>query len=336
MDSEASAIEFLSVGDLIGQAVRLCWRNTHMILQVLLVPAIGCMLGKICMYWPFTLYKLKGAFPSLSMILIGIVCGLLGVAILLYAFWIMMLRLFVLMKLFVSERTNLDKPSFDSAYKSINSMQGAILGVFTLNMLVTMVISIGCFITIIITALITRLHIVPAWILMALVAVEILAMFFGSIFISIIYWLAINEIILTGEHVKPAISKTWLLAWPNFWRIIYFVCLSGLVIWLLACPLYLPLDIFYMVELFIKGGQAGEGFNGIPNIQEQIISLTTKVPFYRTVLASAWSSVISMILWPVLYLAWALFYQDLKKRAFAPDLMLKLKGLSDKADAAGG
>ncbi len=333
MDPDASAIEFLSVGDLTGQAVRIYWRHAPMILQVLLIPAIGFMVGKICLYCPFAIFKIKDTLPNLFLIAIGVVSILAGSIILLYSVWIMMMRQFALVKLFVAQDTQADSKSFDDAYKKIKSMQGPILAIFSLSTLATMAAAIGGCIIIIITAALTALHVVPAGVIAGLVIAEFVGMLVFIIQISIIYWLALNQMILENEHVKPACSQSWLLAWPNFWRILGFVCLSGLVVVLLTWPLNLPLVAFSIAEIFIKEGTNSNGQDFTSRLHEELASFSTKAPFYRMVLAQSWESMVSIVTWPIVYFGWALFSQDLKKRAFAPDLLLKLQELKE---ASGG
>jgi hypothetical protein len=340
MDADVSTIEFLSFGDLVGQAVRLCWRNIPMILQVLLVPAIGCMLGRICMHWPLTvfntsssLFGTQGSVPNFTLLAIAMVSALLGLIIWFYSVWIMMLRLFALVKLFVAEGEPAEDKTFPTAYRKIKTVQWAILGVFTLGTFVSLVVTCIWFVLIVLTSLAVRLHVIPSWILASCVLAEMLAMIVSVILLSIIYWLAYNDIVLEGDHVKPAILRAWLLAWPNFWRIIYFVCLIVLVTILITWPLSLPLMALTVIEAFVKDGQGFDGSNFAAHFSDQLASLGSKVPFYRLVLAQGWETIISMITWPINLFAWAVFYQDLKKRALSLDLLGKLQEFKTKAEA---
>lgn len=310
--SDAAAIEFLSVGDLIGQAVRSYWQNALLILQVLLVPVIGCTLGKIFMHWPWQIYKIIGIVPSILMFLVGF-------TILLYAIWILMLRQFAIAKMLFGD--GVTQQSFRSAYQTIKSMQGRILGVFSLSAVASVGLSLGWSILIVISAALARLHLFPLSFLVCLIIVEFLAMFLSIAVISIIYWFALYQMILEDKGIDEVLSQSWSLTLHNFWRVLYFICLSGLVIALLTWPLSLPVVIFSVVELFMQGGPTASPANFV----DQIALYGLKVPFYKLVFVQAWESLLNVTTWPILYFAWALFYQDLKKRLFAPDLELKLE-----------
>jgi hypothetical protein len=346
MDADVSTIEFLSVGDLIGQAVRLCWRNISMILQVLLVPAIGCMIGRICMQWPLTLFGpysnllaksyFKSDIPNIPLLWIAVVCALIGMVLWFYSVWIMMLRLFALVKLYLAQDIPEEERTFAKVYKKTKSLQWAILAVFSLGTFVSVLVTFGWTLMIILTALIVRLHIIPAWILASLIFAEVLGMLLTVILISIIYWLAYNDIILEEDNVKLAIARAWLLAWPNFWRIIFFVCLIVLVTVLITWPLSLPLIAFSIIEMFVKGGQASSGQDFVTHISEEMASFGAKAPFYRLALAQGWETMISIVTWPINLFAWAFFYQDLKKRTLSLDLLAKLQDLKTEAEAGGG
>ncbi len=310
--SDVAAIEFLSVGDLVGQSVRYYWQNALMILQVLLAPAIGCTLGKIFMHWPWQIYKVIGIAPSVLMFFIGF-------GVLLYSIWILMLRQFALARIFFGDGTV--KEDFRQGYQIIKSMQGRILGVFSLSAIASVGGALGWSVIIIVSAALARLHIFPLSFLVCLIILEFIAMFISIAAISIIYWFALYQMILENKSIDEVLAQSWSLTLHDFWRVLYFICLSTLVVGLLTWPLSIPVVIFSVVELFMQGDQ------GISsgNFAEQIALYTLKAPFYKLVFVQVWESLLNIVTWPIVYFGWALFYQDLKKRLLASDLQAKLE-----------
>jgi hypothetical protein len=270
------------------------------------------------------------------MILVAVFFGILGLIIWFYAMWIMMLRLFALLRVFAADKIGNEENTFAKAYQKIKSIQWAILGVFSLGTVVSLVVTLAWTVAIVLTAVAVRFHVLPSWVLASLVIAEVFAMLASVMLISIIYWLAYNDIVLDGENVKLAVARAWQLALPNFWRIIVFMILLITVTLLITWPLSIPLIAFSIIEAFVKGGQFSTGQDFGAHLTEELASFGSKAPFYRLALAQAWETVISMITWPINLFAWAFFYQDLKKRALSLDLVKRLDELKTKTEAGGG
>ncbi len=80
-------------------------------------------------------------------------------------------------------------------------------------------------------------------------------------FLTIFELLLIVSVSLRGEHGWKAYASCWILSRNNWWRLISEYITSVIVIVALACPLYLPIFLFFrskIVELPLLTGIIGD------------------------------------------------------------------------------
>jgi len=296
-----------SVGDVIGRAVRLFRLNYTPILQALFVPTIVCVAGRTLLQWGISQhFSFRDLLPQFTTCLLGLI-------IVVWACWRLTLIQLALTVQLVGEG-----PNYKVAYQSLLKKQMQIFHCFWIQWAALFV-----------NAVIWSLFGVSAAILyssfsnstfgnvLAAIVISIITLFglFGGTVVMIGFWaLALIISSMENEPFGKVCDDCVSFVSRDFWRICYFVLAVIFSICALLMPLYLPPLIVGLIEV---------SRYAISHPGQHL----TQMPFYLLVFGQAWESIVNMVVWPIYYFAVAYFYQDLKIRQRASDVLQNLEKL---------
>jgi hypothetical protein len=117
-------------------------------------------------------------------------------------------------------------------------------------------------------------------------------------------------------NLSTAVNRGYNLILGDFWRSWSFSLLLLTAVSSLLYPLSLPL-------LFLTFGDA---------LQQNIVSDLDNytLPVYVMVINQAWESLVNMMIWPVAFMAFGLYYYDLRIRQEGLDISRTLDELESK------
>jgi hypothetical protein len=141
-------------------------------------------------------------------------------------------------------------------------------------------------------------------------AIGILGMAASLIMISIVTQLVMTALALEKGELGPMIAKSFSLTMHAFARSIVFLVVTVASIMLLAYPLSLPASLLVFGHMMVSGALTGAPE---PN-----------VPMWIQVFNSVWETIVNMVIGPVYYLSYGLFYTDLCVRQEGVDLIERL------------
>jgi hypothetical protein len=101
----------------------------------------------------------------------------------------------------------------------------------------------------------------------------------------------------------------------DFGRSFAFGLLLFIAITAISYPLTLPVVVLSLVDMFQQG------------LSSETIVESYRMPFYLMVVGQVWESLVNMLLWPVIFMAYGLFYYDLRLRQEGLDLTMRLDAL---------
>jgi len=311
-DAPPASVQPQSVGDLIGQAFRIYRSYLPNFLKVLLGPTIVATLGAIGLQWAIT-YGLSLDSPTLPS---PPVWALIGVSVLtlLGAKLILTVRQLAFVRIITGFAAD-----YPSAHEFMKKRQWRLLTVFLVGLIWT-VLATGLWAG----ALVLALELSRTGFLMAMLGlVGVLGAPVGIIAclctILIVGFLVVSVIACEDQSLTAAISRGLRLTFANFPRSCGFSVLLYLAVTALSFPLSLPL-IIVSIWTVLEQGVSGESFLA-----------TSRLPFQLIVFSQIWDSLINMLLWPAIFLAFGLFYLDLRLRFEGLDLDRSLDQLEAKA-----
>lgn len=304
-----------SVGDLIGRAVRLYRKNYKLFFHVLLWPTVFLTAGKVAFHWGLVNITSNADMKDWSQIGIGVVVSSIGMLALLIVSFVLQLKQLAFIRLF----TGVSK-TYEHANSIIMQKKWRILGMTALSYFALFAIFIFWISEISISLAFSKGG-------NALAVFPIIGIVFGITgfaftLTSLVICMYIAMGVFANENITWKIfSRIATLFFSNFWRSIFFFGLLSVTVIVLSYPLSLPLVSLSLFE-FIRQGLTTE-FLTNPN----------KMPLYFTLLNQVWESVISMITWPVVFIATGLFYYDTCMRSDGIDLLDRLQEIADPTGA---
>jgi hypothetical protein len=296
-----------SVGDVIGRAVRLFRLNYTPILQALFVPTIVCVAGRTLLQWGFSQ---KFSFQNLPS---QFAICLVGLVIVIWACW----RL-TLIQLAMTVQYVGDGPNYKVVFESLLKKQMQIFHCFWIQWAILCV-----------NAIVWSLFGISAAILyssfsnssvgnvLAAIGISIFTLIglVGGTVAIIGFWaIAIVISSMENEPFAKVCDDCVSFVSRDFWRVCYFVLALIISICALLMPLYLPPLIVGLIE-------ASRYALSHPGKHLE------QMPFYLLVFGQTWESIVNMVVWPIYYFSVAFFYQDLKIRQRASDVLSNLEKL---------
>ncbi len=305
----------LSIGDIIGRAFRIFRVNIALIAQVLILPTVLLCVGRIGFILGLT-YFTKGHPPVEAMWTWGL-AGLAGLVILIIGAFVLYLRQLSLVRLFTGFA-----PTFAEAQQFVKgrgwSMVGLGLAYFAAIMALTLVFSIAIAVCL------------P---LFAFKSAGIIAGTIGTIFclsaglasltyVGIVAHMTMSSMAIESDDLGTLISHSSALTARAFFRSTVFLFVTAVSVSLLAYPLSVPLVIVIIINSVTQGIIAGG-----PHAAGDL-------PIYIQVISQVWEQIINMIVGPILFICYGLYYCDLRMRQEGLDLIERVNGLELQSQAS--
>jgi hypothetical protein len=300
----------LSIGDIVGRAFRIFRINLKLIAHVLLLPTILLCLGRIGFILGLTHLSKEATGLAAGMAFIptwGLI-ALIGCLLLLIGGFVLYLRQIALVRVFTGFA-----PNFIEANKFANTRLGSLialsLAIFAAAILVMLIFAVAIGLSIALFA--GKGIFVAAGVVGLIIAgsTGLLAL----LFVSVVSHMSLSSMAIEKDDLGTIISHSLSLSSRSFIRSILFYLLTTCAIALLAYPLSLPLVVILI------GYSVGQG----------IISGThqpaSDLPIYLQIISQVWEQLVSMIVTPISFTCFALYYCDLRMRQEGLDLIEKVE-----------
>lgn len=306
-----------SVGDLVGRAFQIYRANIASWFRFLLIPTIFVLIARVLFQVSSSgvMASKASAGSKGLMLLLFCVASLLAMG----ARWFLYLRQLAIVRVV----NGLSSDLLDSL-RLVMKRQGALLAVGFVVILLIIGISIACGVTVVASAFLFRkgspLAFVPIIIVYASFFSWLIAMGFVYTATFLVSCAAVCEKI----PISQVISKGMSLSIRAFRRTLLGGFLITVTIVVLGPPLYLPVIIFCAVDAFRLGYEASG----------------SSLPLHWQILWSAWESIVDMVVWPVCFIFYGLYYNDMKVRQEGLDMsnelaVLKVRYESETSPDAG-
>lgn len=208
--------------------------------------------------------------------------------------------------------------------KVVNKRQGALLAVGFLVIFLIIVVSIACGIAVIASAFLFRKGSPLAFVPIIMVYASFFSWLVSMGFIYTAAFLVSCAAVCEKIPISNVISKGLALSLRAFPRTLLGGFLITVAITILGPPLYLPVIVFCAADAFRLGYDASGG----------------NIPLHWQILWSAWESIVDMVVWPVCFIFYGLYYADMKVRQEGQDMadelaVLKVRYESENSPDAG-
>jgi hypothetical protein len=299
-----------SVGDLVGRAFRIFRQGIPLYLKTLTGPTVLSAAGGLGIQW-FAVYGISafdnGPSSQAVFYLGAFLCSLI---LLLVARWVLTVRQLAYLRLASGFATD-----YDSAHQHVKQRQWRIMAIFFLSVAASVLILLLALVGFFLTQLLPKTGLAAMLISIGSM-VSILLLFFAAYYCV---WLItpIALAVLSCEKISlgSTISRSLNLVLADPWRNATFCLLLCICIGLLSYPLCLPLIGIEAADRFSKDLlTAGQD--------------SYKLPLYLMIISGVWESLVYMLLWPVVFVAYGLFYYDLRLRQEGLDISRNLDSLS--------
>lgn len=298
-----------SVGDLIGRAARAYRKNIPLFFHVLLWPTVFATAARVIMQWGLT-RGLKEHNGDLTRIAIAVACIVVGVLAVLAAGWILTLRQLAFVRMI-----NGFSATYHEAIEFINQRQWRTMGVFVIGYAIGVA---GCFVwgfMLAISAVFMKGG--SFFTLLSLIGMAVSAVGFAATMavFMVVGFVICGVLACEDNGVGMSLSRAFALSFRDIWRSLLFGILLMITITLLSYPLTLPMVLLSLFEFFRQGMAA------------DVLTDPYKLPFYCLVIDQVWEALVSLALWPLMFLSIGLFYYDLRMRKEALDIVQRLRQL---------
>jgi len=142
------------------------------------------------------------------------------------------------------------------------------------------------------------------------------------LYVGIVAHMTVSSMAIESDGLGTLISHSSALTARAFFRSIVFLFVTAISVSLLAYPLSVPLVIVIMINSVTQGIIAG-GPHG-----------AAEVPIYIQVISQVWEQLINMIVGPILFICYGLYYCDLRMRQEGLDLIERVDSLELQSQAS--
>ncbi|MBP9094623.1 hypothetical protein KBI23_26625, partial [bacterium] len=133
------------------------------------------------------------------------------------------------------------------------------------------------------------------------------------LFVSVVSHMSLSSMAIEKDDLGTIISHSLSLSSRSFVRSILFYLLTTSAIALLAYPLSLPLIIILI------------GYSVSQGIISGTHQSATELPIYLQIISQVWEQLVSMIVTPISFTCFGLYYCDLRMRQEGLDLIEKVE-----------
>lgn len=307
---DAPATKPQSVGDLIGRAFRFYRINVPLVMQILMWPTVISIAGKVAMQWGFATIARK---EWAAIIPAGTAIGI-GWIVTVIAIFYLTIRQLALVRI-----ANGFSENFKEAYDFLHKRIWVIILLMLLGYLIACA-AIGVWLVeMVLCALLFK----AGTAMIVVGSVGFLIGIFGMTVSVLIFWLVglvvLAVVACEDRGIGSVISRGFSLPMRDFGRTLLLGLLLFITVSALSYPLSLPAVGITFFEFFRHGMSA------------EHMTDPSKMPMYVLVLTQAWESLVNMLLWPVTWLTYGLFYYDLRVRQEGLDVLQNLRLLEQRS-----
>ena len=300
-----------SVGDLIGRAIRLYRKNIKLFFHVLLWPTIFLTVAKVAFHWGITSLSLRFDQKDWTLMGASAVIALIGILGLISVGFYLTLKQLAFIRLI---------DGFDSTYKSANAYimrrKWKIVGLILLSYFFIVGTSIFWLVAMSVCMAFFKANTASTYPLFAGIVISLIGFLVTMTITSVALYLAFGVGACEDLSIVGLFRRSLSLLFQDFWRAGYFCTLLFIALMVIQYPLSLPIVLVSIFE-FLRQGMTTE-----------FITDPGKMPFYFTLVNQAWESIISMVTWPISFMATGLFYYDLRMRKEGIDLIRQIDHIS--------
>lgn len=234
----------------------------------------------------------------------------IGFSLSLWFLWVLTLRQVGLIKLLET-----DEKSFATAYSAVKKRSWAIFFIFLLTHLM-IIVNAALFVgELVVLAIAANVASVNHLFLVFLGVLGFAGGCVGALYATLFTFVAFASVAISNQKFGVLIKETFSLLGRDFQRGSRFAILLSIGLGALIPPLTLPLMGLTVFDA-MKPRVAAEVWLG--NGQYSLFTL---------VVAQSWESLINMVIWPIMFFAYGLLFQDLKMRQHASDIVAELERL---------
>lgn len=219
-------------------------------------------------------------------------------------FWLLMIKQIAFIRLASSF-----SPTYEDAIKWAETKKWTIIGLFLLFYAFVIAIIVAWGIELTVSALLVNK--LPAMGIPGLL-VGCLGLVVSAFILSFYYMLIIAALSTETESWNVVISRSFSLMIKDLPRVYGFGVLLSVIVLVLSWTLTLPIVILTMVEVFRTGIGSGAAAPKIAALN---------MPLYLMVISQLWQTVINMVLMPIVFITYGLFYRDLRVRQEGLDIV---------------
>jgi hypothetical protein len=298
-----------SIGDIVGDAIRLCRSNIPFLLRRLLIPSLVELAGKVLLVAGLNIIAAnKGDIVAVIAAAIACFIGMIVATIAEFFLTLCQLSIF---RFFAGFAT-----TYEEAYRFVWAKKFEVLGVVLLTYTaMTAAVLFWCIELGISIALLS---------MKALVVVGFIALIWGLVGLCLtLIWailpfsLVAPALAIEQRPFTTVISKNLSLAFSSLLRATGFIIFIGLVLGLLSSVFNLPPAILMGIDM-IHNWVELRAFNKPLNIYIQLF-------------ANIWRTAANMLLSPIAFMSCGFFYLDLRSRAQGLDIDRRLESLKEPA-----
>ncbi len=305
-----------SVGDLIGRAIRLYRKNFKLFFHVLLWPTVFLTTAKVAFHWGVTNFSVRFDQKDWTLMGISAFVALIGILGLISVGFYLTLKQLAFIRLV---------DGYDSTYNDANAYimrrKWKIVGLILLSYLFIIGTSILWLVAMSVCMAFFKANTASTYPLFAGIVFSIIGFLVTITITSIALYLAFGVGACEDLPIVGLFKRSLSLLFQDFWRAGYFCTLLFIALMAVQYPLSLPIVLVSIFEFMRQG------------MTTDFVTDPGKMPFYFTLVNQAWESIISMVTWPISFMATGLFYYDLRMRKEGIDLIRQLDSISKPAAA---
>lgn len=296
-----------SVGDLIGRSVRLYRKNIKLFFHVLLWPTVFLTAAKVAFHWGLTSFSTRFDQKDWTMLGISALAALLGVLSLIVVGLFLQLKQLSFIRLVTGFADN-----YADASAYVMKRKWKIILLVALSYTAVIVTTIFWSVIISVCMALFKPNTSSTYPLLAGVVFGLIGLVVSVTITCIALYLAFAVGACEDLPVGALFGRTMSLVFQDFWRAGYFCTLLVIAMIVIGYPLSLPLVLVSLFE-FIRQG-----------MQTEFLTDPSKMPFYYTLINQSWESIVSIITWPISFMATGLFYYDMRMRKEGIDLVRQI------------
>lgn len=305
-----------SVGDLIGRSIRLYRKNIKLFFHVLLWPTVFLTAAKVVFHWGVTNLSVRFDQKDWTMMGVSGVAALLGMLSLIVVGLFLQLRQLSFVRLVTGFADN-----YADANAYIMKRKWKIISLVALSYIAVIVSVVFWSIVVSVCMALFKANTAATYPLLAGIIFGLLGMVVSVTITCIALYLAFAVGACEDLSVGALINRTMAMVFQDFFRAGYFCTLLVIALMVIGYPLSLPLVLVSLFEFMRQG------------MTPDFLTDPGKMPFYYTLINQSWESIVSIITWPISFMATGLFYYDMRMRKEGIDLVRQIDSINAPAAA---